>query len=259
MTASAANGFGQVKFAPSPSTQCKNIPYDFHPMYSTSSTADHRAVGGGDLQRRDRHRDRPLRLLQRGGRRDRQLHRHRGRREQQEPADADDAGCLPGSASGLIQIGGCEGIQRRLRRDLVPRGLAERHLGPSNAVHLHQPADRTELQHQLLVGRLQHGPAGDRGPARHVRHQHRRGLHDHPADRRRDRRRSSTRTTPRARARRLRVDRRTERIPASAPTTTAHTISTASCSRSRTPEPGGVASYSYNDYQNNLANNPCPR
>ena len=38
MTASAANGFGQVKFAPSPSTTCQNIPYDFHPMYSTSST-----------------------------------------------------------------------------------------------------------------------------------------------------------------------------------------------------------------------------
>jgi hypothetical protein len=37
MTASAANGFGQVQFAPAPSTNCTNIPYDFHPMYSTSS------------------------------------------------------------------------------------------------------------------------------------------------------------------------------------------------------------------------------
>ncbi len=37
MTASAANGFGQVKFAPAPSTACINLPYDFHPMYSTSS------------------------------------------------------------------------------------------------------------------------------------------------------------------------------------------------------------------------------
>jgi hypothetical protein len=36
MTASAANGFGQVKFAPT-GTDCVNIPYDFHPMYSTSS------------------------------------------------------------------------------------------------------------------------------------------------------------------------------------------------------------------------------
>src|SRR6266566_9044177 len=37
MVASAANGFGQVKYAPDPSTECTNIPYDFHPMYSTSS------------------------------------------------------------------------------------------------------------------------------------------------------------------------------------------------------------------------------
>ncbi|HEX9074341.1 MAG TPA: hypothetical protein VF932_01115 [Anaerolineae bacterium] len=36
MTASAANSFGQVQFAPT-GTACNNIPYDFHPMYSTSS------------------------------------------------------------------------------------------------------------------------------------------------------------------------------------------------------------------------------
>ena len=37
MTASAANGFAQVKFDPK-GTSCTAIPYDFHPMYSTSST-----------------------------------------------------------------------------------------------------------------------------------------------------------------------------------------------------------------------------
>ncbi|MGH6811237.1 MAG: hypothetical protein ACREDM_02480 [Methylocella sp.] len=37
MTASIANQFGQVKFAPAPSTECTNIPYAFHPMYSTAS------------------------------------------------------------------------------------------------------------------------------------------------------------------------------------------------------------------------------
>jgi hypothetical protein len=36
MTTSAANGFGQVQYAPT-GTTCNNIPYDFHPMYSTSS------------------------------------------------------------------------------------------------------------------------------------------------------------------------------------------------------------------------------
>jgi len=37
MTASAANGFGMVKFAPAPSSECTNIPYNFHPMYNISS------------------------------------------------------------------------------------------------------------------------------------------------------------------------------------------------------------------------------
>jgi hypothetical protein len=37
MTASATNGFGEVQFAPKPSTACVNIPTNFHPMYSTSS------------------------------------------------------------------------------------------------------------------------------------------------------------------------------------------------------------------------------
>jgi hypothetical protein len=36
MVASAANGFGQIKFQPY-GHGCQEIPYDFHPMYSTSS------------------------------------------------------------------------------------------------------------------------------------------------------------------------------------------------------------------------------
>jgi hypothetical protein len=36
MTASAANGFGQVQYDPT-GTSCVNQPYNFHPMYSTSS------------------------------------------------------------------------------------------------------------------------------------------------------------------------------------------------------------------------------
>src|SRR5713226_5057949 len=36
MTASAANGFGQVRYDPT-GTSCVNLPYNFHPMYSTSS------------------------------------------------------------------------------------------------------------------------------------------------------------------------------------------------------------------------------
>jgi hypothetical protein len=36
MTASANNGFGQVQFDPT-GTSCNNIPYNFHPMFATSS------------------------------------------------------------------------------------------------------------------------------------------------------------------------------------------------------------------------------
>jgi hypothetical protein len=36
MVASARNNFGQIKFAPT-GTSCTTIPYNFHPMYSTSS------------------------------------------------------------------------------------------------------------------------------------------------------------------------------------------------------------------------------
>ena len=36
MTASGANSFGQVQFDPT-GTSCNNLPYDFHPMYSTST------------------------------------------------------------------------------------------------------------------------------------------------------------------------------------------------------------------------------
>jgi hypothetical protein len=38
MVASAANGFGQIKFQPG-GHSCQELPYDFHPMYSTSSPA----------------------------------------------------------------------------------------------------------------------------------------------------------------------------------------------------------------------------
>jgi hypothetical protein len=38
MVASAANGFGQIKFQPG-GRSCKELPYDFHPMFSTSTPA----------------------------------------------------------------------------------------------------------------------------------------------------------------------------------------------------------------------------
>ncbi len=116
MVASAANGFGQVKFDPN-GTDCDpathNLPYDFHPMYSTSSeqtsstwaahtlnVAFSDEIGhfqicsgpnainpGGDCPKGD----------------------FEGTGANQTPSDGDDSGCFPASSSTLVQIGGCLG------------------------------------------------------------------------------------------------------------------------------------------------------
>ena len=109
MTASASNGFGQVKFAPSPSTQCKNIPYNFHPMYATSTTqttvpwaaATYNVAFDTEIG----HFDYCSSVDATTG----TCIGNEGVGSQTEAADSDDAGCWPGSASGLIKIGGCEG------------------------------------------------------------------------------------------------------------------------------------------------------
>ncbi|MHB8489333.1 MAG: hypothetical protein ACYDCS_05545 [Candidatus Dormibacteria bacterium] len=109
MTASAANGFGQVKFAPSPSTQCTNIPYNFHPMYATSTAqttvpwaaATYNVAFDTEIG----HFDYCSAVDATTG----TCTGNEGVGDNTEVWDYDDAGCWPGSASGLIQIGGCEG------------------------------------------------------------------------------------------------------------------------------------------------------
>jgi hypothetical protein len=107
MTASAANGFGQVQFDPT-GTSCNNIPYDFHPMYSTSSEhtrvpwAAHsyniafsdeighfQACNGPGVITPNGHC--PAGNTEFGG----------------EPTDANDVNCYPASSSTRIQINGC--------------------------------------------------------------------------------------------------------------------------------------------------------
>jgi hypothetical protein len=109
MTASAANGFGQVKFAPSPSTQCKNIPYDFHPMYATSSpqttvpwaAATYNVAMDSEIG----HFDYCSNVDSTTG----TCIGNEGIGKNSEPADGDDVGCWAPSASSLIKIGGCDG------------------------------------------------------------------------------------------------------------------------------------------------------
>lgn len=107
MTASASNGFGQIQYDAT-GNSCNNIPYDFHPMYSTSS--EHTRVpwaahsyniafsdeighfqacnGAATITPGD---NCPAGNTEYDG----------------EPTDANDTQCFPASASTLIQINGC--------------------------------------------------------------------------------------------------------------------------------------------------------
>src|SRR5437660_8276338 len=106
MTSSAANGFGQVKFAPS-GTTCKNIPYDFHPMYSTSSekTRVPWAAHSYNIAFSDEigHFDWCTKISGPGG----QCTGKEGMTGDQEAADGDDFFCQPASASTRVKVTGC--------------------------------------------------------------------------------------------------------------------------------------------------------
>jgi hypothetical protein len=111
MTASAANGFGQVKFAPN-GTTCKNIPYNFHPMYSTSSektrvtwaahtynTAFSDEIGHFDFCNGSN-------AITPGGACP--SGNTEGMKGDSEPTDSDDTYCFPASSSSLVQVSGCQ-------------------------------------------------------------------------------------------------------------------------------------------------------
>jgi hypothetical protein len=106
MTASAGNGFGQVLFAPDPSKTCQNIPYDFHPMYSTSSpqtrvtwAAHTYNIAFSDEIGHFDYCSNPSPTLNCSG--------TEGTGSNVENSDKDDSFCWPASASTLIQVNGC--------------------------------------------------------------------------------------------------------------------------------------------------------
>jgi hypothetical protein len=107
MTASAANGFGQIKYAPT-GTSCTEIPYNFHPMYSTSSQqtrvpwAAHSYNIAFDSE--IGHFDYCTAINEAGN-----CTGLEGAAGDQEPADVDDTACFPASASLLVPVSGCEG------------------------------------------------------------------------------------------------------------------------------------------------------
>jgi hypothetical protein len=106
MTTSKANGFGQVKFDPT-GTSCVNIPYSFHPMYSTSSekTRVPWAAHSYNIAFSDEtgHFDLCSQVSGPGG----VCTGLEGIRNDQEPADNDDVACFPSSFSSLVKVRGC--------------------------------------------------------------------------------------------------------------------------------------------------------
>jgi hypothetical protein len=109
MTASAANGFGQIKFAPRGSS-CTELPYDFHPMYSTSSpqTRVPWAAHSYNIAFDEEigHFDYCTRIAVPTGTCNGGLE---GAAGDQEATDADDVACFPASASLLVRVSGCNG------------------------------------------------------------------------------------------------------------------------------------------------------
>ena len=128
MTASAANSFGQVRFDPS-GTSCTNVPYDFHPMYSTAAmqarvpwaaqsfnigfteeigpwdacTGPTGFTAGDACPPTDAEGD---------------AHASSNTQPDLEPADADDTSCFPAPSSTLVQVSGC--VDTNLGFDGVP-------------------------------------------------------------------------------------------------------------------------------------------
>lgn len=112
MTTSAANGFGQVQYAPT-GTSCKNIPYDFHPMYSTSSenTRVPWAAHSYNIAFADEtgHFDycNGTATITPGG--NCPAKNTEGIGADTELSDSDNVGCFPASSSTLVKVAGCLG------------------------------------------------------------------------------------------------------------------------------------------------------
>jgi hypothetical protein len=170
MTASAANGFGQVKFAPT-GTQCKNIPYDFHPMYSTSSektrvtwTAHAYNIAFSD---EIGHFDFCTKVGSKGG-----CTGQEGMRGDREPNDGDDAFCFPASASTLVQVSGCtnpaavnQGFDGASYQNLWPDGTAHHPTSvlfssPLTGSAYNEPYNRVAFEADLP--RVENNPPCDR-------------------------------------------------------------------------------------------------
>jgi hypothetical protein len=120
MTASKANGFAQIKFAPT-GTSCTAIPYNFHPMYKTASTktrvtwASHGFNIGFDSEighfqfctGPKQIPATPFGFLPNGNPTVCPKGNNEGRGLNVQPADGDDVFCFPAKEPPLFKVAGC--------------------------------------------------------------------------------------------------------------------------------------------------------
>ena len=188
MTALAANGFGQIQAAPT-GTSCTEMPYDFHPMYSTSSPqtrvpwAAHSYNVAFDEE--IGHFDYCTAVSASGG-----CTGLEGAPGDQEPTDGDDNACFPASASLLVKVSGCNGTN-------APGFDGTSYLPdyPDGNTKLHPTAElfSSPLTGPVFTSNYSHGGVrvrhaahrGARPPGGILQQDHRSRLHARPADRRR--------------------------------------------------------------------------
>jgi hypothetical protein len=107
MTASAANGFAQMVFAPDPSTKCASTPYTFHPMYSTSSIKTRATWTAFPYNIAYSDETGHFQYCSKADPETGKCTGLEGAPGDQEPADADDTGCTNPDQATRDPIGGC--------------------------------------------------------------------------------------------------------------------------------------------------------
>jgi hypothetical protein len=147
MTASAANGFAQVKYAPS-GKSCTALPYNFHPMYSTSSTKTRVTWAAGSynvaFDTEIGHFQfctgpvkipaTPFGLDAKGNPTTCPTGDMEGRGSSASPPNADDLFCFPGSEALVYKVTGCSftntGFDGASYQKLWPDGNLQDHPAP---------------------------------------------------------------------------------------------------------------------------------
>ena len=147
MTASKANGFAQIKYDPN-GTSCTAIPYNFHPMYSTSTTKTRVTWAAGSYNVAfdseighfqfcsgpKKIPATPFGLLPNGNPTVCPKGNSEGRGVNKQPADGDDLFCFPGKEALVFKVSGCTftntGFDGASYQRLWPNGNTRLHPTP---------------------------------------------------------------------------------------------------------------------------------